>query len=91
MGYFIEYKLEQIPKELNENADALAKLAFATDSEFSHLIPVELLNEPSINFIEQVLTIQFKNTWMMPIVKYLKGNGLLDNQLEAWRVKARAA
>lgn len=28
---------------------------------------------------------------MTSIVKYLKGDSLLDNQLDAWRVKARLA
>lgn len=35
LGYFVDYNLKQIPRELNKKADALARLASATDSELS--------------------------------------------------------
>lgn len=57
LRYFTEYKLEQILRKLNENADALARLVSAIDSELGWPILIELLNEPSTNIIEQVLAI----------------------------------
>lgn len=52
LGYFLEYKLEQIPRELNKNADNLARLAFATNSKLGWLILIELLSKPSTNVME---------------------------------------
>lgn len=91
LGYFTKYKLEQITRELNENVDALARLTLAINFQLDRLISIELLNELSTNVTRQILTIQSDNTWMIPIVKYLKGNCLPNNQLEAQRVKAMAA
>lgn len=53
----MEYKLEQIPRKLNENTDTLVRLVFATYSKLRCLIPVKLLNEPSTNIPEQLLAI----------------------------------
>lgn len=52
LGYFVKYKLEQIPRELNESSDALASLALETEFELGRLIPVELLNEPNTSITE---------------------------------------
>lgn len=55
--YCTEYKLEQILRELNKNANALARMASMTDFELSQLILVELLNKGNTIIMEQVLAI----------------------------------
>ena len=40
--------VEQIPREQNANADALAKLATSGEAETLSLVPVEFLERPSI-------------------------------------------
>lgn len=83
----MEYKLEQIPREVNEDTETLTRLACATDSKHERLILVELQNEPSTNISEQVLAIYSDDSRMMLIFRYLKGNDFPDNQIDARRVK----
>ena len=44
--------IEQIPREQNANADALAKLATSGETEALGLVPVEFLEKPSIEGVE---------------------------------------
>lgn len=81
LGHFTECKLEQIPRDLN--TDTLARLISVIDFELDLLILVELLNESRTNISKQVLAIQSGDFYMTSIVKYLKGDSLLDNQLDA--------
>lgn len=78
--------MEQIPKKLNKNVDALARHASAIYSELSRLILIELLNEPSTNVTKQVLTIQSNKYLDCTDSQVPKDNGLLNNQLEAQRM-----
>ena len=45
---FSKYEINHIDCENNSNADALAKLATSKDAELLHLVPVEIIPEPSI-------------------------------------------
>ena len=48
LGRLVEYSIEQIPRERNSHADALAKLASTKDGDILESIPVEYLPRPSI-------------------------------------------
>lgn len=62
LGYFTKYKLEKIPREQNENIDALTKLVSIIDSDLRWSISVKLLNEPNTNISKQILAIQSRNS-----------------------------
>ena len=78
LEYFEFYAIEQVPREWNSNADALARLATSTENEELNVVPIEHLSAPSINEPEEedVCMIETEPTWMTPIVDYLK-NGVL--------------
>ena len=46
---FVEYTIIQFSREENSKADALARLASATDTSLTKVIPMKFLPSPSIN------------------------------------------
>ena len=84
LAQFAKYTLQQISRDQNSNADALAKLASAKDADTLNIMPVERLSEPSIQTIESSMEIRMEDTWMAPYLEYLT-NGTLPTD----RNKAR--
>ena len=65
-------QVRHIPRTENSRADALAKLAIASQEDLSRLTPVEHLVEPSIDlYDEEVAPIMSEPSWMDPIWDYL--------------------
>ena len=48
IAQFDRYSIQQVPREKNSNADALAKLASTKETKSLDIIPVEHLSNPSI-------------------------------------------
>ena len=84
---FKEVNFIQIPREENVEADSLAKEASATEStdEFD-----EAQYVPSID-LQEVQRIEDQESWMTPIVSYLKDGKLPEGKDEAKKLKIRAA
>ena len=57
LAQFDKYSLQQVPRDQNSNADALAKLASAKDADTLNIVPVERLSVPSIRTTETTLVI----------------------------------
>ena len=69
---FVLVQVSHIPRAENSRADALAKLATASQEDLSRLTSVEYLAEPSINLYgEEVAPIESESSWMDPIWDYL--------------------
>ena len=65
---FVLVQVRHIPRAENSRADALAKLATASQEDLSRLTPVEYLAEPSIDLYgEEVVPIESEPSWMEPI------------------------
>ena len=74
LGSFSSYTICQVLRSQNAEADTLARLASARDTDQLNFIPVETLNSPSIQ-IREPQTINYTTTgdnWMTPVVRYLK-------------------
>ena len=84
---FKEVNFVQIPREENVEADSLAKEASATEStdEFD-----EVQYVPSIDLLE-IQQIADQESWMTPIVSYLKDGKLLKGKDEAKKLRIKAA
>ncbi|KAM6569035.1 hypothetical protein CsatB_017020 [Cannabis sativa] len=80
---FYYLRIEQIPREQNSNADALEKLALQNELDELNLLPVEVLDEPSICEKEEVEMTDSSPTWMTPIVNYLLNGKLPADKSEA--------
>ncbi|KAK0595586.1 hypothetical protein LWI29_008081 [Acer saccharum] len=80
---FKEYRIAHVPREENEQADALAKLASATINIWPKSISMIRLLQPSIVKSKEVGAVfGERNSWMTPIKEYLVNDVLPSDPLE---------
>ncbi|KAL5555767.1 hypothetical protein UlMin_038003 [Ulmus minor] len=91
LGQFDTVTITQIPRNENTNADALARLATGLEDSLLKTVPLEILDEPSIDKRQQVDAISDKPTWMDPIIAYLRDRTLPQDKFEARRLRYRSA
>ena len=91
LGQFDTVTITQIPRNENTNADALARLATGLEDSLLKTVPLEILDEPSIDKHQQVDAISDKPTWMDPIIAYLRDGTLPQDKFEACRLRYRSA
>ncbi|KAK0596320.1 hypothetical protein LWI29_014629 [Acer saccharum] len=86
-----EYRIVQVPREENEQVDALAKLASATINVWHRTISMICLLPPSIVTLKEVGAVfGERDSWITPIKEYLVNDVLLSDPLEAKRLKYRS-
>ena len=89
---FVLVQVKHVPRAENSRADALAKLATASQEDLSRSTPVEYLAEPSIDLYGEVVAqVGSKPTWMEPIWDYIIDGSLPDDPKEAAKIRARSA
>ena len=78
LGSFSSYTISQISRSQNAKADAFTRLTSTRDADQLKFIPVETLNSPSIQTKKPLIVncITAKDSWMTPIIQYLKGGVL---------------
>ncbi|XP_059650529.1 uncharacterized protein LOC132296336 [Cornus florida] len=94
---FDNVKFVQLPREQNEDADRLACSASGSGETLARVIPVGILNQPSI-FEEplgsdpwQVNVIPYEPSWIDPIITYVQDGIMPEQRDEAWKIKSNAA
>ncbi|CAL9024581.1 unnamed protein product [Prunus brigantina] len=89
---FPTFTIQQVPRVENAHADALASLGSALDTQFKRSIPVEHLDQPSIEEIEPIDTMQIDEdpSWQDPIIDYLVNENLPTDKSEARKVRQKA-
>ena len=89
---FVLVQVKHVPRAGNSRADALAKLATASQEDLSNTTPVEYLAEPSIDLCDvQVAQIRSEPSWMEPIWDYIIDGHLPDDPKEAAKIRTRSA
>ena len=89
---FIRVQVKHVPRAENSRADALAKLATASQEDLGRLIPIEHLQEPLVNIDNgEVSTVMSEPSWMDPIWDYLVEGTLPSDPKEASKLRARSA
>ena len=89
---FVRVKIRHIPRAENSRADALTKLATASQEDLNRLTPVEHLSEPSIDLNdEEISPVMSEPTWMDPIWDYLLERLLPNDPNEASKLRSRSA
>ena len=89
---FVLVQVRHIPIAENSRADALAKLATASQEDLNKQTPVEHLAEPSIDlYDEEVSPIMSELSWMDPVWNYLIDGRLPDDPKEASKLRTRSA
>ncbi|KAL5555378.1 hypothetical protein UlMin_037614 [Ulmus minor] len=86
LGQFDTVTITQIPRNENTNADTLACLATGLEDSLLKTVPLEILDEPSIDKRQQVDAISDKPTWMDLIMAYLRDGTLPQDKFEARRL-----
>ena len=85
-------QVKHVPRAENSRADALAKLAIASQEDLSRSTPVEYLAEPSIDLYDVVVaSVESELSWMDPIWNYIIDGSLPDDSKEAAKIRARYA
>ena len=85
-------QVRHIPRAKNSRADALAKLAAASQEDLNRSTPVEYLAEPSIDLCGvEVAPIRSEPSWMDPIWDYIIDGRLPDDSKEAAKIRMRSA
>ena len=88
---FVLVQVRHIPRGENSRADALAKLATASQEDLSRLTLVEYLTKPSIDLYGgEVAPIGFEQSWMDPIWDYLIDERLPNDPKEAAKTRTRS-
>ena len=89
---FVLVQVRHIPRAENSRADALAKLATASQEDLNKLTPVEHLSEPSVDLnSKEVSPIMSELSWMDPIWDYLIEGLLPNDPKEASKLRSRSA
>ena len=89
---FIRVQVKHVPRAENFRADALAKLATASQEDLGRLIPIEHLPKPSVSVDNgEVSPMISEPSWMDPIWDYLVDGTLPSNPKEASKLRARSA
>ncbi|XP_022003374.1 uncharacterized protein LOC110900820 [Helianthus annuus] len=87
---FKTFKLEYIPRGRNRKSDALSKLASVAFDHLAKEIKVEVLTSPSLNAKEVAAIEGTQETWMTPIIKFLRDGILPEWERAARKIRVRA-
>ena len=89
---FVLVQVKHVPRAENSRADALAKLATASQEDLDRSTPVEYMAEPSIDPYSMVVApIESAPSWMDPIWNHIIDRSLPDDPKEASKIRARSA
>lgn len=88
---FKHFTITQIPRDSNSVADALARIASSLDLDTPESIPIWFIETPSISPIKQAMNVTESDSWMTPIIQYLRDETLPDDKVEARTLRTRSA
>ncbi|RRC62447.1 reverse transcriptase-like protein, partial [Escherichia coli] len=88
---FEGFSIEQISRDLNMQADALANLGSAFNDPFMENIPILHLTTPAIETKEEVQMNEEVYNWSIDIWNYLKHDRLPKDKMEARKTRAKAS
>ncbi|KAJ8624792.1 hypothetical protein MRB53_033322 [Persea americana] len=85
-------EVQQISRESNSYADALANLASIVEASNRRTVEVETLQEPSIELQRprQLMCVDLSPSSMDPIIAYLKDNQLPEDRMETQKIRLKA-
>ncbi|KAJ0565999.1 putative nucleotidyltransferase, Ribonuclease H [Helianthus annuus] len=85
---FRTFKLEYIPR--GRNRKSLSKLASVAFDHLAKEVKVEVLTSPSLNTAEVATVEGPQETWMTPIIRFLRDGILPEGEWAARRIRVRA-
>lgn len=93
LSQFEKAEIRQVGRESNFHADALASLASAIEAGNRRTVEVETLREPSIELqrSRQLMCLDLGQSWMDPVIAYLKDDLLPEDKTEAQKIRLKAS
>ncbi|KAJ9552481.1 hypothetical protein OSB04_016526 [Centaurea solstitialis] len=88
---FEKFSIEQIPRDMNVHADALANLGSAFNEPTLENIPIIHLTMSSVEAKEKVQMIEEVYNWSLDIWNYLKYDRLPEDKTEARKIRSKAS
>ncbi|XP_022018980.1 uncharacterized protein LOC110919007 [Helianthus annuus] len=87
---FKTFMLEYIPRGRNRKSDALSKLASVAIDHLAREVKVEVLTSPSLSTKEVAAVESTQETWMTPIIKFLRDGTFPEREWAARKVRVKA-
>ena len=91
LGSFEAWKLEHIPRESNERADALAAVTASIPIKETIFLPIYYQPTSSITTDQVSLIDGTRPSWLTPILHYLSLGELSNNKTKAHKVRIQEA
>ncbi|GFS37725.1 hypothetical protein Acr_00g0053660 [Actinidia rufa] len=93
LSEFQAVKIEQVGREFNAHADALASLTSTFKGNHGRTVAVDVVSIPNIEEAQSsvLVNMQLGPSWMDPIVNYLQTNLLSDDKKEAHKIRIKVA
>ena len=89
LGQFDTATITLVPRNENSNAYALVCLMTWIEDSLLKMVPLEILEEPSIDKPQQVNTLTTKPSQMDSIIAYLRDGTLPEDKFEACQMRFR--
>ncbi|XP_058208141.1 uncharacterized protein LOC131321150 [Rhododendron vialii] len=83
--------VNQINREHNAHADALANLASTSKASEFRTISFGSIDHPSFDTTPEILNVELGRSWMDEIVAFLKNDTLPTDKKEAYRIRIKSA
>ena len=91
MRTFKWFRIEQVPRVENVEADSLARLASGLEDGALGQAPIEILAEPSTKeSTDHVMSINSSTSWIDPIFEFLVERKILEDKNTTRRIKYQA-
>ena len=88
---FDSFDLLHVPRNGNAHANSLAMLATSSAQDFPRVILIEDLYKPTeTRETAQILQIRTRSSWMDSIIRFLKEDVLLEERIEADKIRRKA-
>ncbi|XP_022041452.1 uncharacterized protein LOC110944036 [Helianthus annuus] len=87
---FRSFNLDYIPRGRNRKSDALSKLDSVAFDHLAREVKVEVLTSPSLGTEELIMIENTQETWMTPIIRFLKDGMLPEGDWAARKVRVKA-
>ena len=85
------FKIEQVPRAENVEADSLARLASRLEDGTLGQAPIEILAEPSTKeSTNHVMSVDPSPSWIDPVFEFLAEGKTLEDKNEARRIRYQA-
>ena len=90
-AHFDKYTIQQLPRNLNAQADALASFGLTFEMSLRQTIPIGYIEKLSIELGLAIATKANVEDWRTPIIAYFRDGLLPKDEYEAHKIRTKGA